>query len=231
MKIRIYADGADLGTILELNKNPIISGFTTNPTLLRKAGVADYEVFAKSVLSEVGKPISFEVFADEFDEMIRQARIISSWGDSVFVKIPITNTQSQSSMGVVDTLGQEGIKLNITAVTTREQIDEIAETLMYSEAPVIVSIFAGRIADTGVNPVPIIAYARHVLPARAEVLWASPREVLNIYQAEEAGADIITCTPDLIKKYEQLKGKDLAEFSLDTVKMFFDDGQAAGYKL
>src|SRR3990167_1752213 len=223
--IKIFADGADLEAIKKLNKNPLVKGFTTNPTLMRNAGVSDYEKFAKEVLVEVrDKPVSFEVFSDNFDEMERQARKIASWGENVYVKIPITNTNRQSSVPLIKKILD--IKLNITAVFTKEQI----ELLPISKIPMIISIFAGRIADTGTDPIPFIRSIKKFLIG-AELLWASPREVLNIYQAEEAGADIITCTPDLIEKYEKLKGKDLAEFSLDTVKMFYNDGQAAGYKL
>jgi len=219
--IKIFADTANIEEIKELEKNSLISGYTCNPTIMRKAGVTDYERFCKSVLEVTNKPISFEVFADDFDEMERQAKIISSWGDNIYVKIPITNTKGESAVGIINKL-TESIKINVTAVTEWNQYEKIVP-----EFPMIISIFAGRIADTGRDPKRFFEYD---FP-NAEYLWASPREVLNIYQAEEAGADIITVTPELIKKYIAMKNKDLLELSLDTVKMFFNDGQAAGYKI
>lgn len=227
--IKIFADTSDINEIKELNNNPLIAGFTTNPTLMRKAGVKNYENFCKEVLEIVKtKPISFEVFADDFIEMERQARIISSWGENVFVKIPIINTKKESSIDLIKKLTNDGIKLNITAIMASHQVLE----LLSAHAPMIVSVFAGRIADTGVDPRSIMVQCKtYALYKNAELLWASPREVLNIYQAETTGVDIITCTPDLIKKYEQLRGKDLTDFSLDTVKMFYRDAQLAGYKL
>ena len=226
--IKIFADTSDIKEIKELNDNPRIAGFTTNPTLMRKVGIKDYQEFCKDVLKIVKKPISFEVFADDFDDMEIQARIISSWGENIFVKIPITNTKRESSIDLIKKLTDDGIKLNITAIMTPHQVLELPPAL----APMIISVFAGRIADTGVDPTPIMVQCKtYSLYKNAELLWASPREVLNIYQAEKLGADIITCTPDLIKKYEQLKGKELMDFSLDTVKMFYQDAKEAGYKL
>lgn len=230
--MKIFADTSDTNEIRELNKNPLVSGFTTNPTLMRRAGVTDYEKFCKKVLSITDKPVSFEVFADDFDEMERQARIISSWGENVYVKIPITNTKGESSIELINKLLLANIKLNITAVFTLEQVREIVvKALITDKKKVIVSVFGGRIADTGVDPTIYIKRIRSVLPRWIELLWASPREVLNIYQAEWVGCDIITCQPDLIEKYEKLKGKDLTEYSLDTVKMFYNDGVKAGFKL
>ena len=199
---------------------------------MNKAGVRDYEKFCKEALSITDKPISFEVFADDFDEMKRQAMIISSWGKNVYVKIPITNTKGESSCDLIELLLNDGIKVNVTAITTPNQVMDIF--IGNNETPVIFSFFAGRVADTGITPVELV---KEIIGRYApnhefiELLWASPREVLNIYQAEEAGADIITCTPELIKKYEAMKGKDLNELSLDTVKMFYEDGKAAVYEL
>ena len=190
---------------------------------MRKAGITDYEKFCKEVLSITKKPVSFEVFADEFDEMERQARIISSWGENVYVKIPITNTKGESSVRLINRLTQMGIKINATAVTQRDQYINIIPF-----APLIVSIFAGRIADTGEEP--RYWFIEYGLPT-AELLWASPREVLNIYQAEQAGADIITVTPELLTKYEKMKGKDLYELSRETVQMFYDDAKESGFVL
>ncbi len=231
--IKIFADGADLKTILELNKNPLIKGFTTNLTLMRKAGVEDYEKFAKEILAEIkDKPISFEVLSDDFDEMERQARKIASWGDNVYVKIPIMNTKGESSIPLINKLLLADTKLNITAVFTLEQVRGIiTKAIITDNKKVIISVFEGRVADTGIDPTEHIKKIRLVIPHWVELLWASPREVLNIYQAEQVGVDIITCTPDLIEKYEKLKGKDLTEYSLETVKMFFEDGQKAGYKI
>ena len=230
--IKIFADGADLKTILELNKNPLISGFTTNPSLMPKAVVEDYEKFAREVLAKIkDKPVSFEVLSDDFNEMKRQARKIASWGDNVYVKIPITDTKGKSSIDLIHKLLLNDIKLNITAITKDEQVLDIS---FNKTTPIIVSIFAGRIADTGINPISHIEKVKDVVSwnnENIEILWASSREVLNIYQAEEAGVDIITCTPELIAKYEKLKGKDLTEYSLETVQMFFRDGQKVGYKL
>jgi transaldolase len=232
-KIKIFADGASVPSILASAKNPRIAGFTTNPTLMRKDGVSDYRAFAKEVLAQVKtQPISFEVFADEFPEMKRQALEIKTWGDNVYVKIPITNTRRESSIPLVEELAKSGVKLNVTAICTLEQVRDTSKALA-GGAPSVVSVFAGRIADTGRDPVPLMREALSMCRAadkKIELLWASPRELLNIIQAAEVGCDIITVTPDLLKKLD-LVGKDLAEYSLETVQMFFRDAQAAGYKL
>ena len=238
-RIKIFADGASLPALLELSQNPQISGFTTNPTLMKKAGVKDYRAFAHEVLGHIKKkPISFEVFADDFAEMNRQAREIASWGENVYVKIPITNTKRESAIGLVRELTTAGVKLNVTAICTLAQVHETAQALK-GGAPSVVSVFAGRIADTGRDPVPLMraalemcrsASAQHGAGDTIELLWASPRELLNLIQAAEVGCHIITVTPDLLKKLE-LVGKDLADFSLDTVQMFHRDAADAGYKL
>ena len=232
-RIKIFADGASLPALLELAQNPQIAGFTTNPTLMRKAGVKDYRAFAREALAHiVKKPISFEVFADDFAEMNRQARAIAAWGDNVYVKIPITNTKGESATGLIRQLTAAGVKLNVTALCTLGQVHETAQALK-GGAPSVISVFAGRIADTGRDPVPLMRAALEVCAAAdrdIELLWASPRELLNIVQAAEVGCDIITVTPDLLAKL-QLIGKDLGEFSLETVQMFYRDAQAAGYKL
>ena len=232
LRTRIYADGAELPGMLTLYREPFIKGFTTNPTLMRKAGISDYRGFAKSVLAEIrDRPISFEVFADEFPEMERQAREIRGWGDNVYVKIPVMNTQQKPSYALIKTLSAAGVKLNVTALMTLDQVRAVADAL-HGGAPSVVSVFAGRIADTGVDPMPLMSEARQILSGvkDSELLWASPREVLNIYQADAVGCHIITATNDLIKKLS-LNGKDLTDFSLETVKMFYDDAQAAGYTL
>ena len=232
-KIKIFADGASLPALLELAGSARIAGFTTNPTLMRKAGVTDYRAFAREVLQHIkDKPISFEVFADEFAEMNRQAREIATWGGNVYVKIPVTNTRRESAAALVKALAGDGVKVNVTAICTLAQVREVAAALA-GGAPSVVSVFAGRVADTGRDPVPLMREALELCrqrDARIELLWASPRELLNIVQAAEVGCDIITVTPDLLKKLE-LVGKDLGEFSLDTVKMFHKDAQDAGYKL
>jgi len=232
-KIKIFADGASVTAIVAASKNPRIGGFTTNPTLMRKDGVSDYRAFAKEVLGHLKtQPISFEVFADEFSEMKRQALEIKTWGDNVYVKIPITNTKRESSIPLVKELSHAGVKLNVTAICTIDQVKETAQALA-GGAPSVVSVFAGRIADTGRDPVPLMKECLSICRAadkKIELLWASPRELLNIIQAAEVGCDIITVTPDLLKKLE-LVGKDLGEYSLETVQMFFRDAQAAGYKL
>jgi transaldolase len=232
MSIKIFADGADVGSILELLEDPRITGFTTNPTLMRKSGVTEYEAFAREVLSHVtDHPISFEIVADDFDEMERQAKTLGSWGDNVYVKIPITNTRAQSSVPLIDRLTSSGLKLNVTAIMTPDQVEAVAEVLK-PEVPSVVSVFAGRVADAGVDPVSVMTEAKRILRSQpqAELLWASSREVLNIIQAEEAGCDIITLTPDLLKKMAGL-GRDLHDVSLDTVKMFFDDAASSGLKI
>ena len=218
--------------MLSMYKNPRIDGFTTNPTLMRKAGITDYMGFAKEILQTIDdKPVSFEVFADEFEEMERQAREIATWGSNVYVKIPVTNTKKLSSASLIKKLSAEGVQLNITAILSLEQVSEVADALKNGSSS-FVSVFAGRIADTGVDPVPLMKRALEILKpvSNAELLWASPRQVLNVYQAESIGCHIITATNDILKKLD-LKGKDLEEYSLETVQMFFDDAQQAGYKL
>jgi transaldolase len=231
--IKIFADGASLPAMLELAASPRIAGFTTNPTLMRKAGVADYRAFARDVLAAIrDKPISFEVFADDFAEMKRQAREIATWADNVYVKIPITNTRREPATALIKELAAAGVKLNVTAICTVDQVRDTAQALA-GGAPSVVSVFAGRIADTGRDPVPLMREALaacRAADAGIELLWASPRELLNIVQAAEVGCDIITVTSDLLAKLP-LVGKDLADFSLETVQMFHRDAAAAGYKL
>jgi transaldolase len=232
LKLKIFADGADKLSMVALAKDPLIKGFTTNPTLMRKAGVTDYAGFAKEVLAEIKtKPVSFEVFSDDFDEMERQARIIASWAPNVYVKIPVMNTKKQSSAPLVKKLALGGVKLNVTAILTLPQVKEVAAALS-PRVSAIVSVFAGRIADTGVDPIPIMKDCKAVLARTPnyELLWASPRELLNIYQAEEIGVDIITVTPDILKKGAMV-GLNHHELSYQTVKMFYDDGQKVGYTL
>ena len=230
--IKIFADGADKVGMLSMYKNLRIDGFTTNPTLMRKAGITDYMGFAKEILQTIDdKPVSFEVFADEFEEMERQAREIATWGSNVYVKIPVTNTKKLSTASLIKKLSAEGVQLNITAILSLEQVSDVADALKNGSSS-FVSVFAGRIADTGVDPVPLMKRALEILKpvSNAELLWASPREVLNVYQAESIGCHIITATNDILNKLD-LKGKDLEEYSLETVQMFFDDAQQAGYKL
>jgi len=232
LRIKIFADGADLAGMLEMYRNPLIAGFTTNPTLMRKAGIADFEGFAREVLAAIAdRPISFEVFSDDFSEMERQARRIASWGENVYVKIPVTDTRGTSSAAVIRRLAAEGIKLNVTALLTVEQVRVVAEALA-GGAPSCISVFAGRIADAGVDPLPIVRDALAIMaPHRhLELIWASPRELLNIVQADALGAHIITVTNDLLAKLPTL-GKDLAQFSLETVQMFHRDAQTAGFTL
>jgi len=230
LKIHIYADGAEISGILELAKNPLIKGFTTNPTLMHKAGITDYEKFARDLLQNIpSHPVSLEVFADDFAEMRRQALIIAGWGKNVNVKIPITNTKGQSSTSLIADLVNEGIIVNVTAVMTLQQVEELSQVVSPSLTS-IVSVFAGRIADTGVDPVPHMAKCRDLLkdvPA-AQLLWASPRELLNIFQAEEVGCQIITVTNDVLAKLK-LIGKSLDAYSLETVEMFRRDALAASY--
>ena len=233
MNIQLYADGADVREMQAARDAGTVKGFTTNPTLMRKSGVTDYASFAKEALAITGGlPISFEVFADEFDEMERQARLIATWGDAVYVKIPITNTKGQSSIPLIATLSAAGVKLNVTAILTLDQVRQVVDALD-ANTPAIVSVFAGRIADTGVDPVPLMREAAAICAAKpkAELLWASPRELLNIFQADEVGCHIITVTADILKKYTTMVGKPLDELSLDTVKMFYNDASAAGFKL
>ena len=232
LSVKIFADGADLDGIKAMYQKPWIKGFTTNPTLMRKAGVGEYKSFALEVLEAVpDRPVSFEVFADEFDEMEGQAREIASWGGNVYVKIPVTNTKSRFAGQLIRRLTEAGVKVNVTAVFTPEQIKTIVEHLA-DETPAIVSVFAGRIADTGVDPVPILRESLKIMQAKpnAELLWASPREVLNIIQANEAGCHIITATNDILNKLPLL-GKDHDAYSLETVEMFYKDARAAGYTI
>jgi transaldolase len=232
LKVKIYADGADKATMLDMYANPYIAGFTTNPTLMRKSGVVHYRAFAREVLQLIpDRPISFEVFADDFSEMEDQALEIAAWGENVIVKIPVTNTRGEPSDGVLQRLAGAGVKLNVTAILTLDQVRRAVENLG-SSAPSKISVFAGRIADTGRDPVPIMAAAVELLRPypNVELIWASPRELLNVFQAEAVGCHIITATTDILKKLK-LIGKDLHEYSLETVKMFYDDAQNAGYQL
>jgi transaldolase len=232
LKIKLFADGADLPGMIEMASKPFISGLTTNPTLMKKAGITNYMKFAEEVLREIQiKPISFEVFSDEFDDMKTQAEKIASWGENVYVKIPITNTRGESTQSVVKYLTENGVKVNVTALMTKEQVDHILEALNPNIAS-CVSVFAGRIADTGRDPIPVMQSAIETLSSnkRAELIWASPRELLNVFQADEIGCHIITATNDILKKLE-LVGMDLKEYSLDTVKMFYKDASAAGYEI
>ena len=232
LKIKIFADGADLKGILEMHKNPLIRGFTTNPTLMRKAGVTNYEAFARYLLETVtDKPISFEVFADDFPTMIGQARAIASWGKNVNVKIPVTNTRGEFTGPVLGAVAADGIALNVTAIMTAEQVRAVAAALEPG-VPAIVSVFAGRIADTGIDPVPHMRECKRILASRpkAELLWASPRELLNIFQGDEIGCHIITCTNDMIAKLS-LVGKDLVEYSRETVQMFYRDAAASAFSI
>src|SRR6201993_5585552 len=232
LKVKIFGDGADLAGILDLSRLPYIKGFTTNPTLMRKAGVSDYESFAREILEEIpDRPISFEVFVDDFTEMARQARKIATWGKNVRVKIPITNTRRESAVPLCEQLTQEGIPLNVTALFTLEQVQSVVDAVT-GGAPTYVSVFAGRIADTGVDPVPLMAEAVRRLAAapNTELIWASPRELLNIFQADAIGCHIITVTNDILQKLSII-GKDLGDYSLETVKMFHSDAEKAGYTL
>lgn len=224
LKIKIYADGADLPTMLRLNADPLIKGLTTNPTLMRKAGITDYEKFARSVLEQVTeKPLSLEVFADDEDEMERQARKIASWGSNVYVKIPITNSQGLSTLRIINNLSESGVKVNVTAILTPAQVAG-ASTFLSPETPSIISIFNGRIMDTGSHPL-----AHQAKAPNQEILWASTREPWNIWQANAMGYDIITVPAAILDKAKEMQGKNLAELSLDTVRMFVRDG--AGYSL
>jgi transaldolase len=231
--VKLFADGADVADIARLAARADIQGFTTNPTLMHKAGLTDYRKFAHEVLVVLGgKPISFEVFADDFPEMERQAREIATWGPSVYVKIPVTDTQGQSTAALVHRLSHEGVQVNVTAVLTLEQVRASGQALA-GGAPSVVSVFAGRIADTGRDPLPIIReslqYLAGVAP-KAEVIWASPRELLNVVQADEAGCHIITLTADILKKMPMI-GRDLGVLSLETVRMFREDAVRAGFHL
>jgi transaldolase len=233
LKVHLYADGADKAGILDLYAKPYIKGLTTNPTLMKKAGIKDYEAFSKDILQTVtAKPISLEVFSDEFPEMRRQAAKIKSWGSNVYVKIPITNSRGESSLPLIKDLGQEGVKLNVTALLTLKQVAGVADALNPA-VPSVVSVFAGRIADTGVDPMPLMRACGALLEGqpKAELLWASVREVLNIFQAEESGCKIVTVPHDILAKAAKMMGMDLTALSLDTVKMFAKDSIDAGFKL
>ena len=232
LKVKIFADGADKAGIMELYQLPYIKGFTTNPTLMRKAGITDYRAFAQAILQAIpDRPFSFEVFADDFDEMERQAMQIAGWAENVYVKIPVTNTRGELSYQLVRQLAQRGLRLNVTALLALDQVRDVASSLEGSPSS-YVSVFAGRIADTGRDPVPIMAAAVELLRPypHLELIWASPRELLNLFQADQIGCHIITVTHDVLKKLS-LVGKDLHEFSLDTVKMFYEDGRQAGFTL
>src|ERR1035437_1495799 len=232
LKVKIFADGAELDGILALAKRPYIKGFTTNPSLIRKAGISDYEAFARKLIAAVpDRPLSFEVFADDIDAMIAQGRAIASWGKNVNVKIPVTTTSGSFTGPVISTLARAGVVINITALMTAEQVKQVAACLDPG-VPAIISVFAGRIADTGRDPVPVMQSCLQALAElpKAELLWASPRELLNIFQADEIGCHIITVSHDVLAKLGGA-GKDLGVFSLETVKMFYNDGAAAGYKL
>lgn len=232
LKVKIFADGADKAGMLEMYSKPFVKGLTTNPTLMKKAGIADYRAFCKDILATIkDKSLSFEVFSDDFSEMERQALEIASWGDNVYVKIPVTNTKQEVCYGLVKKLASQKVKLNVTAIMTLEQVKDVVAVLDPS-VPSYVSVFAGRVADTGLDPVPMMAKAVEILKAApaAELIWASPRELLNIFQADEIGCHIITVTNDILKKLS-LVGYNLDEYSLDTVKMFYKDAVEAGYKL
>ena len=232
LKIKLFADGADKAQILRSKANPLIKGFTTNPTLMRAAGVSDYEAFAREILEIVeGLPISFEVFADDFAEMERQARKIALWGENVYVKIPITTTKGETAMGLASRLSHSGVKVNVTAVLTLDQVRTSAEALA-GGAPSVISVFAGRIADTGRDPVPVMTEALAILASRpgVELLWASPRELMIIFQADDVGCHIMTATDGVLSKLQTV-GKDLAEYSLETVAMFHTDAVRSGYRL
>jgi len=232
LRVRLFADGAVKAQILELYANPCIRGFTTNPTLMRKAGVTDYEAFARDILEVItDRPVSIEVLSDDFAEMERQAHKIASWGDNVYVKIPVTNTRQQDSYGLIRRLTRDGIKLNVTALLTLDQVHCVVQALA-GGAPASISIFAGRIADTAVDPVPVMTAALEIMRSypQLELIWASPRELLNIFQADAIGCHIITVTPDILNKLH-LVGKNLGEYSLETVKMFYNDAQLSGFVL
>ena len=232
LKIQLFADGADSQQIAKAYANPLIRGFTTNPTLMRSAGVKEYETFAREVLDIVrDRPISFEVLADDFAEMERQARRLAGWAENVYVKIPVTNTRRQSSMELVSVLAQSGVKVNVTAVLTLDQVRAAAAALA-GKTPSVISVFAGRIADTGRDPIPVIQRAVEIISAQPniELIWASPRELLNIFHANDAGCHIITLTDGILSKLNAV-GKDLDEFSLETVQMFYQDAARSGFKL
>lgn len=232
LKVKIFADGADKVGMFEMYAKPYIKGLTTNPTLMKRAGITDYRAFCKDILTSIkDKPLSFEVFSDDFVEMERQALEIAGWGENVYVKIPVTNTKQETCYALVKKLAAQKVKLNVTAIMTMTQVRDVVASLD-PNVPSYVSIFAGRIADTGRDPVPLMAAAVEqlkVAPA-AELIWASPRELLNIFQADQIGCQVITVTNDILKKLS-LVGYDLDEYSLDTVKMFYNDATAAGFQL
>jgi len=232
LKTKIFADGAELAGMLAMYREPHIKGFTTNPTLMRKAGLTDYRAFAREVVAAIpDRPISFEVFSDEFADMERQAREIATWGEHVYVKIPVTNTRREPAYDLVNRLSHAGVKLNVTALMTLEQVQAVTDALK-GGAPSNISVFAGRIADTGRDPVPHMKAALEIMKVepRAELIWASPRELLNVFQAHDIGCHIITVTNDILKKLS-LRNKDLSDYSLETVKMFHDDAKAAGFSI
>ena len=232
LKIKIFADGADYDGIVKMSRNPAVKGFTTNPSLMRKAGVSDYEAFARKVLGTItDRPVSFEVFADDFASMAEQARTIAAWGPNVNVKIPVTNTKGQSAGELLRTLSSEGVVLNVTAIFTLDQVRAVADALDPA-TPAIISVFAGRIADTGMDPIPHMLACKQILGSRpkAELLWASTRELLNIFHAEESGCDIITVPNEFLSKLD-LVDKDLAEYSRETVQLFYRDATAAAYQI
>ena len=232
LKVKIFADGADKAGMLDMASKSFIKGLTTNPTLMRKAGIKSYKDFALEILTEVkDKPISFEVFSDDFDEMERQALEIRSWGENVYVKIPVMNTKQEPAYDLVSKLSNQGVKLNVTALMTNTQVKNVAERLNMS-IPSYISVFAGRVADTGIDPVPQMKAAVDIIKMnpKIELIWASPRELLNIFQADEIGCQIITVTNDVLRKLD-LVGKNLDEYSLDTVKMFYNDAKSAGYNI
>jgi transaldolase len=232
LNVKIFADGADFDGMVKMAHNPLIQGFTTNPTLMRKAGVNDYETFARRVLAAItDRPVSFEVFADDFPNMAEQARAIATWGPNVNVKIPVSTTKGQSSNELIRALSSEGVTLNITAIFTLDQVRGVASALDPS-TPAIVSVFAGRIADTGVDPIPHMRACKEILASRpqAELLWASTRELLNIFHAEEAGCDIVTVPNEFLAKLN-LIDKDLSEYSRETVQLFYKDATAAAYQI
>lgn len=232
LRVKLFQDGAELESMIAARARGGVSGFTTNPTLMCKAGISDYKAFALKVIAAIPDlPISFEVFSDDFETMEREAREIASWGGDTYVKIPITNSKGESAAPLIAKLSKDGFSLNVTAMLTLDQVETVAAAA-YQNSRTIVSVFAGRIADTGVDPIPLMTKAVEILKPlpRAELLWASPREVLNVMQAQDCGCHIITATPDLLAKLP-LFGKDLRQYSLETVKMFYDDARAAGFKL
>jgi len=230
LSVKIFADGADRGGMLEMYRRQYIKGFTTNPTLMRKAGISDYRAFAREILACIpDRPISFEVFSDDFEEMERQAREIAAWGKNVYVKIPVSNTRRASACDVIHRLSNDGLQINVTALMTLEQVRSVTDALA-GGAPSYISVFAGRIADTGRDPLPIMTESLRIMRAAplSELIWASPRELLNIFQADAIGCHVITVTNDILKKLSSV-GKPLDDFSLETVKMFYDDAAAAGF--